>query len=148
VAYVSDSDNHTIDRIGPAAPSAPRDVQVTPHGSTLGLSFLPPIDPGTSSITAYEASIDGGAHWQTVTVTPSGGRLVGTLTGVSGSSFQVLVRARNITGASVNGTASATGQSASLPVTGAAVATTAGIGLVLLVLGIGLVRTLRGRQFS
>jgi hypothetical protein len=151
VIYLAESDNNTIDRIGPETPSAPRDVQATPHGTALELSFLPPIDPGTSPILGYEASIDGGVHWQTIAVTPTGGRLVGTFTGVSASSFQVLVRALNTTGASANSTAVSVGSgsgSAQLPVTGAAIAGTAGIGLVLLVLGIGLVRALGGRRHA
>jgi hypothetical protein len=44
-----------------------------------------------------------------------------------------------------SGSGSASG-SPQLPVTGAAIAGTAGIGLVLLVLGIGLVRALGGRR--
>jgi hypothetical protein len=148
VAFLSHSDNNTIDRIGPETPSAPRDVQATLHGNALAVSFLPPADSGTTPITSYEVSVDGGTSWHAISVTSSGGRLVGTLNGVSASSFQVLVRAQNTAGASDNSTGLPVSTSAALPVTGAAVATTAGIGLVLLVLGIGLVRTLRGRQYS
>jgi hypothetical protein len=148
VAYLSHSDNNTIDRIGPETPSAPRDVQATLHGNAVALSFLPPVDGGTTPITGYEASLDGGAHWQTISVTPSDDRLLATLNGVSGSSVQVLVRALNISGPSGNATGSAGSSSAALPVTGSAIASTAGIGLVLLVLGIGLVRALHRRQYS
>jgi hypothetical protein len=139
VAFLSHSDNNTIDRIGPETPSAPRDVQATLHGTALEVSFLPPADSGTTPITSYQVSIDGGAHWQTMSVTSTDGRLVGTLSGVSASSFQVLVRAQNTAGASDNSTGLSVSTLASLPVTGAAVAGTAGIGLV---------RALHGRRYS
>ena len=148
VVYLSHMENNTIDRIGPELPTAPRDVQGTVHGSVLTVSFRPPIDPGATPITGYQVSTDGGGSWHPVAVSAVGGRLVGTLSGVSGSSLQVLVRALNTSGPSGNSSGVSVTGSAQLPVTGAAVAGTAGIGLVLLVLGIGLVRALSGRQYA
>ena len=88
-------------RIGPSAPSAPRDLTVTRTGTTATLGFLPPYAPGTTPVTDYEVSLDGGATWTTLTTTTgSGGRVSGTVTGVSsGAAHTFLVRARNGSGA-------------------------------------------------
>jgi titin len=109
------SDHHTIDRIGPEAPSAPRDVQATPTGGSLTVSFLPPTDAGTTPVTGYEVSTDGGTTWAPMTVTPAGERLTGTVAGSASS--QVRVRAVNTSGASApaTGTVAASGGPAQFP---------------------------------
>ncbi|MFI5916300.1 fibronectin type III domain-containing protein [Dactylosporangium sp. NPDC051541] len=151
VVYAAHSDNNTVDRIGPEAPSAPRDVRAAVSGTTLNVSFQPPVDAGSTPITGYEVSLDGGVTWTTLATTASGGRLAGSVAGVSAATaYQVQVRAVNVSGASTAGAGATTAAPAAPPggglaVTGAATSTTVGIGVVLLVLGLGL-RRLVGRR--
>ncbi|GAA3272335.1 fibronectin type III domain-containing protein [Dactylosporangium vinaceum] len=153
VVFAAHSDNNTIDRIGPATPSAPRDVQAAVSGTTLTVSFEPPVDAGTTPITGYEVSLDAGATWTTLATTAAGGRRTGNVSGVTaGTAYQVQVRAVNGSGASDAGAGSAvpTAPVAAAPggglaVTGDATSTTVGIGVLLLVAGLGL-RRLVGRR--
>jgi sugar lactone lactonase YvrE len=150
VVFLAHSDNNTVDRIGPLTPGPPLDVQVNPSGSTLGLSFLPPADAGTTPVSSYEVSIDNGATWNTFVATPSGGRLTGSISGVPpATSYQVLVRALNLSGASESSSAvtvSPISQPSRLPVTGAAAASIASVGVVLLALGMGVIRAVGSRR--
>ncbi len=114
VIYIADGDYRTVERIGPTTPAAPTIVSATPGQSSITLSFTPPVSDGTSVINAYQASTNGGTTWQTITTTSgSGNSLQATLSGLAGgSSYAVLVRAENTSGA---GTASSQ-SSVTLPV--------------------------------
>ena len=87
-------------RIGPAEPSAPRNVAVTPGDGTAALTFDPPVSQGTSLVSGYEVSTDGGATWHTLATTAgAGGRLAATVVGLTdGTTYNVLVRALNSSG--------------------------------------------------
>jgi len=99
--YVAESGgSNTIDRVGLPTPGAPGQPALTPGDGTAQLSFTAPIDPGTSSITSYQASVDGGASWQPIT-TSSGpnGTLTTTLSGLTNATaYSVMVRAVNDSG--------------------------------------------------
>ncbi|HEX5740747.1 MAG TPA: fibronectin type III domain-containing protein [Pilimelia sp.] len=88
-------------------PGAPTGLQVSAGRAQVGVSFLPPADPGGSAIVRYEVSTDGGAHWATLATTAGAeGRRVGTVGGlVNGQTYQLAVRAVNADGP---GAASAT----------------------------------------
>ncbi len=101
VLYIADSDNNTIDRVGPAAPAAPTILTATPGQGNAALVFDPPVSLGTSPISGYEASSDDGATWQSITTTSgSAGSLQATLSGLSpASTYTILLRADNSSGA-------------------------------------------------
>jgi DNA-binding beta-propeller fold protein YncE len=101
VVYIADGTNRTVDRIGPTTPAAPTIISATPGQTSIALSFNPPVSDGTSLIDGYEASTDGGTTWQTITTTSgSGNSLQATLSGLTaGSTYSVLVRADNTSGA-------------------------------------------------
>ena len=102
--YIADSANNTIDRVGLAAPGAPGQPQLTAGDTTAQLSFRPPVDLGTSPVTGYQVSLDGGATWQTISTTPgAGGALTTTLNGLTdGTTYSVMVRAINGSGPGQN----------------------------------------------
>lgn len=68
--YIADSNNNTIDRVGPETPGAPSQPTLVAGDGIAQLSFTAPIDPGTSPISSYQVSLDGGTTWQTITPTP------------------------------------------------------------------------------
>jgi sugar lactone lactonase YvrE len=98
--YLADSGNSTIDRVGLAAPGPPGQPVLAPGNGSAQLSFTPSLDPGTSAITSYQVSLDGGATWQTINTTASSdGTLTTMLSGLTnGTTYQVLVRAVNSSG--------------------------------------------------
>ncbi len=95
--YIAERGNNTIDRVGLATPAAPGQPVLTPGDGRAQMSFTPPIDPGTSAISAYQVSLDGGATWTTITTSPGpNGTLTATLTGLTdGTTYSVVVRAVN-----------------------------------------------------
>ena len=99
--YIADSNNNTIDRVGPTTPGAPSQLVLVAGDGTAQLSFTAPIDPGTSPITGYQVSLDGGTTWQTITTAPGAGNtLTTTLSGLTdGTTYAVRVRAVNTSGA-------------------------------------------------
>ena len=101
VLYVDEEGNSTIDRVGPETAAAPTVTSATSGNGTGTIDFLPPVSYGTSAITGYEASTDGGATWHAIsTVAGSGETLQSGLTGLTdGVTYQVLVRAVNGSGA-------------------------------------------------
>jgi hypothetical protein len=97
--YVAEAFYNAVDRIGQPTPGAPRDVALTAHDGSAALSFRAPVDPGTSPITGYQASLDGGASWQTITVSGAGETLTSTLDDLTdGVTYTVRVRAVNSSG--------------------------------------------------
>jgi sugar lactone lactonase YvrE len=98
--FTADGDYFTVDRIGYATPGPAGQRTLTAGDGTAHMSFTAPIDPGTSAITSYQVSLDGGTTWQTITTTPgAGSTLTATLTALSdGTSYSVLVRAVNTSG--------------------------------------------------
>ncbi|AGZ42862.1 fibronectin type III domain-containing protein [Actinoplanes friuliensis] len=81
-----------------ATPSQGRPGVVTGLSATAGnttatLSFTAPADPGSSAITGYDVTIDGGVTWTPL----AGNRVVTGLT--NGTAYFIAVRARNSTGA-------------------------------------------------
>jgi hypothetical protein len=88
-------------RIGAPEPSAPRDLAATAGDASATLSFRVPGNPGTSALTGYQVSTDGGATWEALAATAgAGGTLSAALAGLTnGSSYSVLVRALNGAGA-------------------------------------------------
>lgn len=120
VIYLADTANYTIDRIGPRTPSAPTLVSAAAGQGSIALTIKPPVSVGTSQVTAYEASTDGGTTWQGLSTSSGTGNTVqATLGGlIPSASYTVEVRADNTSGSS-----SASGaQSVTLPA--APVATT------------------------
>jgi len=101
VLYVDEEGNSTIDRVGPETAAAPTVTSATSGNGTGTIDFLPPVSDGTSPITGYEASTDGGATWHAIsTVVGSGETLQSELTGLTdGVTYHVLVRAVNGSGA-------------------------------------------------
>ena len=120
---VADFGNNTIDRIGTATAGAPQDVALTAQGSSAVVSFQAPIDPGSSAITSYQVSLDGGLTWQTITTSNNGGTLSATLSGLTGgTTYNVLVRAVNGSGAGTDSTTA----SVTIPATSSTTTTSAG----------------------
>ncbi|GIG53007.1 hypothetical protein Dsi01nite_110480 [Dactylosporangium siamense] len=105
VIYIADGTNNTVDRVGSATPSAPRQVTATPGGESAVVSFRAPASTGTSAISGYEIKLGAGV-WMPATANSAGnGRLAVTLRGLtSGTPYTVQVRAVNSTG---GGTAAA-----------------------------------------
>jgi fibronectin type III domain protein/NHL repeat-containing protein len=103
--FTADGDYLTVDRIGNATPGPTSQPTLAAGDGSAHLSFTAPTDPGTSTIIAYQVSLDGGSTWQTISTTPGqGGTLTATLTALSdGTTYNVLVRAVNGSG---GGTAS------------------------------------------
>ena len=93
--------NNYLLRIGAPEPSAPRDLAATAGDASATLSFRVPGNPGTSALSGYEVSADGGATWQALAATAgAGGTLSAALAGLTnGSTYSVLVRALNGAGA-------------------------------------------------
>ncbi len=125
--FVADLNNDTIDRIGSAVPGPTGLASVTPTSTTATVTFTAPTDQGTSAISGYESSVDGGASWQAATpTTGSNGALSVSLTGLTpGTTYQLLTRAENSSGwgasspaASFTTAAAATGGSSSSGSTG------------------------------
>ena len=96
--YITDSTR--VQRIGTATPSAPRSLVVTPGDGSAALSFRAPITPGTSSVTGYELSTDGGVTWGALaTSSGAGATLTARIQGLSaGTSTNLLLRAVNGSG--------------------------------------------------
>ncbi len=98
--FTADGDYKTVDRIGYATPGPPGQPTLTAGDGSAEMSFTAPIDPGTSAITSYQVSLDGGSTWQTITTTPgAGSTLTATLAALNdGTNYSVLVRAVNTSG--------------------------------------------------
>jgi sugar lactone lactonase YvrE len=133
--FIADTGNNTIDRVGLVTAGAPgQPALIAGHGSAQ-LSFTPPVDGGTSPITGYEVSLDGGATWTTITTSPgANGTLAATLTGLTdGTTYSVAVRAVNGSGpGAASPTAPVTPRSAAPTNTGAPELTgTAAVGQAL-----------------
>ncbi|AGL16845.1 fibronectin type III domain-containing protein [Actinoplanes sp. N902-109] len=80
-------------------PGAPDVVSIVFSGTTATVTFTAPADDGGAFVSGYDVSVDGGATWAAVSVTGSG-PLVATVTGLSaGTTYSVVVRARNAVGA-------------------------------------------------
>ena len=96
--YITDSTR--VQRIGTPTPSAPRSLIVTPGDSSAALSFRAPITPGTSTVTGYELSTDGGVTWGALATSPgAGATLTARIQGLSaGTSTNLLLRAVNGSG--------------------------------------------------
>jgi hypothetical protein len=99
--YVPDSNNDTIERIAPVTPTAPTIVSASPGDGSAVIAFDPPASPGTTLVSGYELSTDGGAHWHAITTAAgSSGALDTTLASLTnGSTYSVLIRAVNAGGA-------------------------------------------------
>lgn len=98
--YIDDEANLTIDRVGLTTPGAPGTPVATAGDGSAQLAFTAPIDRGTSPTISYQASVDAGQTWQTITTTAgAGATLNATLTGLSdGTTYTVLARAVNTAG--------------------------------------------------
>ena len=73
-----------IVRIGPPGPTAPRNLVIARDAGTAAISFDPPLNPGSSPITGYEVSSDGGATWSALTTAAgSGGARTATVSGLT-----------------------------------------------------------------
>lgn len=99
-AFIADTLNHTVDRVGFATPGAPGQPVLSPGDGSAQMSFTPPTDMGTSAITGYQVSLDGGVTWRAITTSPgAGGTLTARLTGLdNGTTYGVTVRAVNSSG--------------------------------------------------
>lgn len=99
-AFIGDTLNRTVDRVGFATPGAPGQPSLTPGDGFAQMSFTPPSDMGTSAITGYQVSLDGGVTWQAITTSQgAGGTLTTTLNGLNnGITYGVIVRAVNGSG--------------------------------------------------
>ncbi|WP_433219664.1 fibronectin type III domain-containing protein [Dactylosporangium sp. CS-047395] len=126
-----------VHRIGPATPSAPRDLRVTPRDGALEVSFRAPLDPGTGPVTSYEVSLDGTQTWQPLTTAVAGDRLAGSVPDLrNGEQYAVVVWARNAAGPSPGSTIlPAVPVAVLLPVTGADVVGLAGTGGLAVLVG-------------
>ncbi|MFI5934531.1 fibronectin type III domain-containing protein [Actinoplanes sp. NPDC051494] len=79
-------------------PQAPVVQNVVFSGTTATVTFTAPAADGGAAITGYDASVDGGATWTAVTITGTG-PFTATLTGLTaGTTYAVLLRARNAAG--------------------------------------------------
>jgi large repetitive protein len=150
VVYITDDVN--VDRIGVPTPLAPTHLHVTAGDNSAVVSFTVPARSGTSAITGYEVSTDGGATWHPLATTGSGSTRTATLTDLSnGTRYPLQVRAVNDSGSgAASSTADVTPEAAGgLPATGFPTAEFALTGAVLvgigLVLRLGLYRLIRQR---
>jgi sugar lactone lactonase YvrE len=98
--YIADSVGNMIDRVGLATPGAPGNPGLTAGDGSAQLSFTAPLDQGTSAITGYQVSLDGGSTWQSLATSPGlGGTLTATLNGLTNDTlYTVIVRAVNNAG--------------------------------------------------
>lgn len=98
--YIADKNNETVDRVAGLPPAPPGQPTLTPGDGSAQMSFTPPVDAGTSAVTSYQISLDGGATWITITTSPGpNGTLTATLTGLTdGTTYNVIVRAVNNSG--------------------------------------------------
>jgi hypothetical protein len=101
---ITDINNNTIDRVGLATPGPPLQLSASSGTGSAQLTFAAPTDRGTSAITGYEVSLDGGLSWQALATSPAaGGLLTATLSGLTnGATYPVVVRADNSSGAGDN----------------------------------------------
>jgi len=123
----------------PAAPSAPRSVHTTVGNGSITVSWSAPASSGSAAITRYTATLGGGHSCSTTSALHC---TIGGLT--NGTAYTATVTAQNADGTSAVGTAAAMATptaSAGLPVTGSAVVTVFGVGLLLVVAGFALLRT-------
>nr|BFE61110.1 hypothetical protein GCM10020063_056360 [Dactylosporangium thailandense] len=130
-----------VARIGPATPSAPRDLRITPRDRSLELSFRAPLDPGADPVTGYQVSLDGAQTWQPLATEPDGDRLTAAVSRLdNGVQYAVLVSARNAGGVSPGSVIlPAVPGAAFLAVTGPDVAVLGWAGLFAVLVGAGLV---------
>ncbi|WP_433607457.1 fibronectin type III domain-containing protein [Dactylosporangium sp. CA-139114] len=130
-----------VARIGPATPSAPQDLRITPRDRSLELSFRAPLDAGADPVAGYQVSLDGSQTWRPLATEVDGDRLTGSVAGLdNGVQYAVLVSARNAAGASPGSVILPAVPGASfLAVTGTDVAVFAWTGLFAVLVGIGLV---------
>ncbi|WP_433086993.1 fibronectin type III domain-containing protein [Dactylosporangium sp. CA-052675] len=137
--FVGDVDG--VARIGPATPSPPRDLRITPRDRSLELSFRAPLDPGADPVTGYQVSLDGAQTWRPLETEPDGNRLTGSVAGLdNGVQYAVLVSARNAAGVSPGSVIlPAVPGAAFLAVTGTDVAVLAWAGVFAVLVGVGLV---------
>ncbi|MGB3412430.1 MAG: fibronectin type III domain-containing protein [Microthrixaceae bacterium] len=78
-------------------PGTPKVNSITAGDGTLKVDFVAPISDGGATITAYEASLDAGRTWQSIT-----GPTSAVFDGLSnGKTYQLMVRALNEAGAGV-----------------------------------------------
>jgi LPXTG-motif cell wall-anchored protein len=86
--------------VTPAAVPGIPDVQsVVFSGTSATITFAAPADTGGSPIVGYDVSLDAGATWAPATVSGTG-PLTATVTGLTaGTSYAVVLRARNAVGA-------------------------------------------------
>ncbi len=93
----------------PTRSGAPESLRVNPGDRTLGLSWAPPVNPGGSSVTAYDVSINGGRDWRRVRAVLANDRLSTRVVGVrNGAAYTVMVRALNAAGPGVSSEAART----------------------------------------
>ncbi|MER7277815.1 fibronectin type III domain-containing protein [Dactylosporangium sp. NPDC000244] len=130
-----------VARIGPATPSAPRDLRITPRDRSLELSFRAPLDPGADPVIGYQVSLDGAQTWQPLATEPDGDRLTAAVPRLdNGVQYAVLVSARNTGGVSPGSVIlPAVPGAAFLAVTGPDVAVLGWAGLFAVLVGTGLV---------
>lgn len=98
--FVGDPDNNLIERVGYGLPGPPGASTLTAATNSAQLTFSSPEDPGTTPVTGYQVSLDGGATWQTLDVTAgANNQLTATLDSLTaGSTYNVEVRAVNASG--------------------------------------------------
>lgn len=97
--YVAEAFYDAVDRIGQPTPGIPRDVALQAQDGSALLSFTAPVDPGTSPVTGYQISLDGGASWQAIATSATQGTLTSTVNALTdGITYTVRVRAVNRSG--------------------------------------------------
>ncbi|GAA2711277.1 fibronectin type III domain-containing protein [Actinoplanes palleronii] len=103
--YIADSLNYRVHQLTPPdrVPGPPAGLTAQPGNGTATLRFSAPVYTGGSGVPLnnpdpYEYSTDG-ITWTTLTTTPGGPAVTGTVTGlVNGRTYEVRVRARNAVG--------------------------------------------------
>ena len=79
-------------------PGAPTLLQAVSYDAATRLSFAPPTDPGSSPVTGYEISLDGGQQWRPLRAN-SANPVAGAVGGLTnGRTYVVKVRAVNLVG--------------------------------------------------